>query len=30
MFERGYNRVGDLIPDFTKLCEERLKKAAKQ
>ncbi len=28
MFERSYNRVADLIPDFTKLCEERLKKAA--
>ena len=30
MFERSYNRVADLIPDFTKLCEERLKKVAKQ
>lgn len=28
IFERSYNRVGDLIPNFTKLCEERLKKAA--
>jgi hypothetical protein len=28
MFERSYNRVADLMPDFTKLCEERLKKAA--
>ena len=28
MFERSYNRVADLIPDFTKLCEERSKKAA--
>ncbi len=28
MFDRSYNRVADLIPDFTKLCEERLKKAA--
>jgi len=28
MFERSYNRVADLIPDFTKLCEERLKKTA--
>jgi len=28
LFERSYNRVADLIPDFTKLCEERLKKAA--
>jgi hypothetical protein len=29
MFERSYNRVADLIPDFTKLYEERLKKAAR-
>jgi hypothetical protein len=29
MFERSYNRVADLITDFTKLCEERLKKAAR-
>ena len=28
MFERSYNRVADLILDFTKLCEERLKKTA--
>jgi len=28
LFERSYNRVADLIPEFTKLCEERLKKAA--
>jgi hypothetical protein len=28
IFERSYNRVSDLIPDFTELCEERLKKAA--
>jgi hypothetical protein len=28
LFERSYNRVSDLIPDFTRLCEERLKKAA--
>jgi len=28
MFERSYNRVSDIIPEFTKLCEERLKKAA--
>lgn len=28
MFERSYNRIFDLILDFTKLCEERLKKAA--
>jgi len=28
LFERSYNRVADLIPNFTKLCEERLRKAA--
>jgi len=28
LFERSYNRVSDLIPDFTRLCEERLKKVA--
>jgi len=28
IFERSYNRVSDLVPAFTKLCEERLKKAA--
>ena len=28
MFERRYNHLSDLIPEFTKLCEERLKKAA--
>lgn len=28
LFERSYNRVSDLVPAFTKLCEERLKKAA--
>lgn len=28
MFERSYNRVSELILDFTKICEERLKKAA--
>jgi hypothetical protein len=28
MFERSYNRVADLIPAFTKLCEENLKNAA--
>jgi hypothetical protein len=28
LFERSYNRVADLVPAFTKLCEERLKKAA--
>jgi hypothetical protein len=26
MFERSYNRIADLISDFTKLCEESLKK----
>jgi hypothetical protein len=25
MFERSYNRIADLIPAFTKLCESRLK-----
>jgi hypothetical protein len=25
MFERSYNRIADLIPAFTKLCEDRLK-----
>jgi hypothetical protein len=25
MFERSYNRIADLIPVFTKLCESRLK-----
>ena len=28
MFERSYNRVADLIPSFTRVCEEKLKKAA--
>jgi hypothetical protein len=28
MFQRSYNRVADLVPEFTELCEERLKKAA--
>ena len=28
LFERSYNRVSDLIPDFTRLCEEKLRKAA--
>jgi hypothetical protein len=28
IFERSYNRVSDFVPVFTKLCEERLKKAA--
>jgi len=28
LFERSYNRVSNLIPDFTTLCEEKLRKAA--
>jgi hypothetical protein len=28
MFERSYNRIADLIPAFTKLCEDNLKRAA--
>jgi hypothetical protein len=28
MFERSYNRMADLIPSFTKLCEDRLRNAA--
>ena len=26
MFERSYNRIADLIPIFTKLCESRVEK----
>jgi hypothetical protein len=28
MFERSYNRIADLIPNFIKLCEDRLKNTA--
>lgn len=28
MFERSYNRISELILDFTKICETKLKKAA--
>jgi hypothetical protein len=28
MFERSYTRIADLIPAFTKLCEDRLRNAA--
>ena len=24
MFERSYNRIADILPAFTKLCEARL------
>jgi hypothetical protein len=28
LFERSYNRIADLIPAFTKLCEDRMRNAA--